>query len=471
MKTSKGKHEISGVVEGSIACELELAAGDFLIAINGKRIRDVLHYRYLTQGEFLTLEIEKGGNASPAAQRGSVAELGLAERQGFGDSVPIENEIWELEIEKDSDEDLGLYFTRPNMSPTRRCRNKCVFCFVDQQPKGLRKSLYVKDDDPWLSYLMGNYITLTNLSKGDVRRMAHFHLSPLRISVHAADMDLRCKMMGTPNAGNLFEILDVFGKTRIVTHFQAVLCRGLNDGEKLRETIEKLSQQPGAASLAIVPAGITRHREGLYPLTQFSPQEAADIIEIIEAYQENFRKTHNTAFVFAADEWYIMADKPLPGYKSYEDFVQLDNGVGVLRLFRREFDRACLRYSHSFQPKSGCTVGIITGQAAGAFMKDLAAHFESQHPGAKINVHIITNDFFGELITVSGLLTGQDIIRQLKGRVTEDILYLPENAFRAGTNTMLDGTTRKELSAALGIPVKIGSTDGRKFYRQLVRNL
>lgn len=440
MKTSGRKHEISGVVEGSIACELGLADGDFLISINGEKIRDELHYRFLTEAEFLTLEIEQ-----------------------HGASITI------IELEKDPEEELGLLL----VFPVRSCHNKCVFCFVDQQPDGLRESLYVKDDDHWLSYLMGNYITLTNLNAADIKRILYFHLSPLRISVHAADMDLRKKMMGSNKAGGLFKSLETFSHVGIKMHFQAVLCKGLNDGHYLSETIKKLSALDGAESLAIVPAGLTRHREGLYPLEQFLPEEAAVVIEVVEGFQKNFRDTHGRGFVFPSDEWYIMADKSLPDFKAYEDFPQLDNGVGMLRLFEKSFRKADASRAKKPLSKSSTlpvgSIGIITGHAAGAFIKELAAGFEKRHPGVKVNVHVITNYFFGEMITVSGLLTGQDIITHLRGCVTEDVLYLPENAFRAGETVMLDGVTQKELSAALGVTVKVGSTDGGKFYRQLAK--
>ena len=442
--SSKAKHEISAVMHGSIAHELDILPGDFLLTINGERIKDALHYNFLTEAEELTLEIEKA-------------------------SEPC---LWELEIEKDPDEELGLVFTRPNMSPTRKCRNKCVFCFVAQQPLGLRRSLYVKDDDFWLSYLMGNYITLTNLDDGDIQRMAHFHLSPLRISVHAADMDLRQKMMGNKKAGDLFKILDVFSDAGIEMHFQAVICRRLNDGEKLKETIDRLSRQPGAKSLAIVPAGITRHRDGLYPLTQFSQDEAAAVINIVEGYKKR-------GFVFAADEWYIMAKMFLPNLFYYRDFPQLDNGVGMIRLFEKEFNTALMHSKRRIPLEAGDkakkTIGIITGQAAAEFMQTLADKFEAHHPNVKINIHAIKNNFFGELITVSGLLTGQDIIGLLAqpkenistADISEGVIFLPQNALRDGTEIMLDGMTVKQLSAALGIPVKIGNSNGGEFCRQL----
>ena len=420
-------HKIIEVIPESIACEMEISAGDVLLHINGKEIRDVLDYQFTVQSEELLLEIQK-----PCG------------------------EIWELEIEKDADEELGMVFKSPLMSAKRRCINKCVFCFVDQQPSGLRSSLYFKDDDPRLSFLHGNYVTLTNLSEREMRRLAGYHLSPLRISVHAVDLDLRKKMMGCENAANLFSALEIFANAGIKMHFQVVLCRGINDGENLTHTISVLSVQKGGESLAVVPAGITRHRDGLEPLSQFSPEEAKNVLtQIKNCTRKNF--------VFAADEWYIMADEPLPKYEYYKNFPQLDNGVGMLRLFERQFLSGMKK---KVLPHS--KIGIITGYSAVKFMRGLAKVFVETHKNVEINVYAVKNNFFGENITVSGLLTGADIISQLKDRVSDDILFLPENAFRANTEIMLDGTTLSQLSDAFGVPVRIGSANGKIFYNQMV---
>jgi len=456
------KHEISKVIKNSIADEMRISIGDFLHSIDGEEVRDILDYRFRIQDESLIVEIEKANG-----------------------------EIWELDIEKDPDEDLGLEFRQSLMSHKKRCRNKCVFCFVDQQPEGLRPSLYIKDDDPRLSFLIGNYVTLTNLSDEEIRRLAGFHLSPLRISVHAADLDLREKMMGTPAAWNLFRALEVFNNAGIEMHFQIVLCKGLNDGTYLDNTIEKLMAiKPGAKSLAIVPAGLTRHRDGLFPLEPFTKEDAREIIRSVGT------KIVSTDFenVFLSDEWYILAGEPLPEYGYYGDFPQLDNGVGVLRLFERGFLRGlnCKCKSRKWsllgaKQRSGSVsmqlfglhwlrgkqthVGIVTGTAAGAFMRGIAAQFMKKHPHIKISVHEIENDFFGKTVTVSGLLTGQDVIAQLKNRHNADLLVLPENAFRAGVKqkVMLDGITLEDLQKELGVRVVVGSCDGDRFCRQLLK--
>ena len=455
------KHEISKVIKNSIADKMGTCIGDFLCSINGEEVRDILDYRFRIQDESLLVEIEKA-----------------------------DGEVWELDIEKEMDDDLGLEFKQSLMSHKKRCRNNCVFCFVDQQPEGLRPSLYIKDDDARLSFLIGNYVTLTNLTDEEIRRLAGYHLSPLRISVHAADLDLREKMMGTPAARNLFDALDVFNRAGIEMHFQIVLCKGLNDGAHLENTIRKLMEiKPGAKSLAIVPAGLTRHRDGLFPLSPFSKKDAREVIEghfaqPINAQTESDKNSQKNGYenVFLSDEWYILAGMPLPKYDYYGDFPQLDNGVGVLRLFEREFLRAMFRKNKNqsvgftdqlkyfFNRLRGKQVhiGIVTGTAAGAFMRSIVKRFMARHSFAKISVYEVENDFFGDTVTVSGLLTGQDIIAQLKEK--PDVLFLPENAFRAGVKqkVMLDGITLGELERRLGVKVVVGSTDGGRFYRQLV---
>jgi len=435
LKQLEKKHEIAGVVEGSIAHEMELEVGDFLVSINGKQVKDILHYRFLTQSVKFVMEIEKSNGES-----------------------------WELDIEKDPFEEMGLVFALPLLRPTMKCKNKCVFCFVDQQPKGLRASLYVKDDDPIESFFNGNYITLNNLTDEDVKRIAHYHLSPLRISVHSTDVETRNELMGG-NASKIMSTLKTFSDANIEMHFQMVLCKGINDVVDLIRAPSDLRDLPGAKSLAIVPAGITKHREGLYKLEQFDKDEVRFILESALVKGEG-PWVHNKEFsVYFADEFYILGDLPLPSYESYKDFPQLDNGVGVIRLFEREFNDAMEENKPSVEK---INIGIITGKAAEKFMEEIATTFILKNPGFNIEVYAIKNDFFGELITVSGLLTGQDIITQLKGKVKEDLLFIPDNAFRDGTEIMLDETTLEDLSKALGVEVRIGSTNGEKFCKQLL---
>jgi len=424
------KQEISYVRKNSIADQLGVSSGDFLISINGQPVKDFFDYQVHMYDETLLVEIEK----TP-------------------DTRDEDGETWELEIEKEFCEDIGISFIR-------RCKNKCIFCFVDQQPKGMRDSLYVKDDDPFMSAILGNYVTLSNLNEDEIDKLMKIQISPLRISVHTTDMQLREKMMGSKFAANLLDILHKLSP-RTELHFQIVLCKGVNDNAALTKSILDLyNLGKNAKSLSVVPAGLTCHREDLYPLTPFS---ATDALEVIQQVEDLGLKN----FVYLSDEWYLLAGLPLPNYKSYNDFPQLDNGVGMIRLFEREFKQKLKR--DKSRPSGGKTIGIITGKAAGRFMRFIAAKFMEKHPAAKIEVFEIENCFFGENITVSGLLTGGDIIRQVKNKHNVSAFFLPENAFRAGVKekVMLDGVTIDELARELGVPVYIGSTHGGEFYEQL----
>jgi len=432
------RHKIAAVEPGSIAEEMELLAGDYLLSINGQEVKDILDYRWLAAEEYLLVEAEKP-----------------------------DGEVWELEIEKDSTDDLGLSFVPGTMGEDRLCHNACIFCFVDQQPPGLRESLYVKDDDPYQSFAVGNYITLTNLSSDEIAQVVKYRLSPMRVSVHAADMELRQRMMGSPKAVKLFEVLEQFSQAGIDMHFQAVLCKGVNDGPALDYTIQRL-QELGqhAKSLAVVPVGLTRHREGLYPLAPFAKEDAAAVISQVEKWQARCQQEIGSRFVFLADEWYVLAGKPLPEYSEYEDFPQLDNGVGMMALFEEEFIRGI---NEGGNPSKPARVGVVTGQAASQFIAKLSRLFMKSFPDITIDIHVIANDFYGPGVTVSGLLTGQDIISQLKGRCQGlAVLFIPENAFRVGTEDMLCGTTLGEVSNALEVKAIIGSANGDEFCRQLI---
>jgi len=431
------RHKITHVAAGSIAESLAIASGDFLLAINDVEIKDVFDYRMAVADEELLVLIEKP-----------------------------DGEQWELDIEKDADDDLGLEFETALMDDIRTCRNRCMFCFVDQQPPGLRDSLYVKDDDIRLSFLHGNYVTLTNVDDAEAQRIARLHLSPLRISVHTVDATLRQRLTGNKHAGRLAAQLKRFNEAGIEMHFQAVICKGINDGAKLDETIETLlGVQPGGQSLAIVPAGVTKHRKGLTALAAFTPEDAAAVISQVAAWQAKARAKLGRAFVFAADEWYGLAGQDAPTAAACEDFPQLENGVGLCGLFAREFLTAM---ENSLPTYSPVRIGVATGEAAFLFMSNLMRQFAAKHPDVQIQTFAVRNDFFGETVTVSGLLTGGDIVAQLRARCAElDVLFLPANAFRAGTEDMLDGMTRAEVEAAMGVPVCNGSADGGMFYEQL----
>ena len=424
------KHEISSVEEESIAYELGILPGDFLLVVNGKEIIDVLDYRFSLHSSNLLVEIEKP-----------------------------DSEVWELDIEKDYYEDLGLGFVSPLMSDVKLCKNNCIFCFVDQEPKNLRKTLYIKDDDWRLSFLQGNFVTLTNVTDIEAVRIANLHLSPLYISVHATNETIRRKMMNFKGDDNLFRYLHLFGKSGIEMHFQIVLCKGINDGEVLAETLDNLKRIKGAKSIAIVPAGLTKHRVGLYPL------EPCTTFEPIAFSAHDL----NSVPVYLSDEWYMSKHGlNLPAYETYHDFPQLSNGVGLTRLFEHDFVAALKQVSKTRQVSYHKSVIIVTGVLAEAFMRQLTLMFEEEFGHIHISVVPIINHFYGESITVSGLITGDDIINQLKGKCICDVLFLPENAFRVHSEEMIDGVTRTQLEKLLKVRVRIGSQDGGIFLRQLL---
>jgi len=421
-----------------IAHEMGVEPGDMLISLQGQKIQDVLDYRFMVAEESLLMEIQKP-----------------------------DGEIWELDIEKDTYDDMGITFDQPLMDKMRRCQNNCIFCFMNQLPKGMRPSLYIKDDDPRLSFLSGNYVTLTNITMEEAERIARYHLSPLHISIHAADANLRKQMLNNENAGNIFEYLRLFNNAGITLHFQIVLCKGINDGKVLDDTISALLElRPGAGSLSVVPVGLTRHREGLYHLLPFTQNDAITVLQQIEKWQKHCREKYDTTFIFAADEWYLKAGQNIPAYEHYEDFPQLENGVGMCALFEYEFMEQLhgldnLRNDNKTIPKT-VPIGIVTGTAAKALMEKLANAFNSAIPEAKLHVYAVENHFFGESVNVSGLLAGQDIVKQVRKQALSDkckAIFLPENILRAETTTLLDNTTIADLENAIGIPVHVGDTE------------
>ena len=434
------KHRISAVEDESISSELGVVPGDLLLTIDGKTIIDVLDYRFRLHAENIVVEIEKP-----------------------------DGEIWELDIEKDENEDIGLIFEIPLMSDVKLCKNNCVFCFVDQEPPGLRKTLYVKDDDWRLSFLHGNFVTLTNLSDEEVGRIAELHLPELNISVHSTDLDLRKSMMGTQSAGNLFQHIRTLSNAGIAMNFQIVLCKGINDGKILESTVLTLEKMAVAKSLAVVPVGLTKFRDGLTPLDSFLPDEAAVIISQIEKMQHQFIKKRKSSFVFLSDEWYIMAGFNLPSLNKYESFLQLSNGVGMIRLFEHDFINRLKQLPKSDNDKF---MTVISGALANSFIRSLVADFCNKFKNAKITVIEVKNFFYGETVTVSGLLTGEDILSQYKKSCqNESSLFLPGNAFRINSEEMIDGLTRSQLEKNLDVCVIIGSQNGGDFCGQLYKEL
>jgi putative radical SAM enzyme (TIGR03279 family) len=433
-------HRIQSILPGSIAEELEIEAGDLLLSVNQKEIEDIFDYQFLIQDTDIEILIEKA-----------------------------DGEQWLLEVEKDFDEDLGIEFETGLMDAYRRCRNQCIFCFIDQMPPDMRETLYFKDDDSRLSFLQGNYVTLTNMSEHDIDRICRYHLSPINISFHTMNPELRCRMLNNRFAGEALKKVDVLHAAGIRMNGQIVLCRGVNDGSELVYSIEQLIRYiPCLESVSIVPVGLTKYREGLYPLEPFSREDAVSVIETVEKYQQACYTQFGTHFVHASDEWYILAEREMPEAKRYDGYLQLENGVGMLRLLLDEFEE-CLEH---LQPDTEVfhqeELSIATGKLPGPYIQRMARRMMDIYPGMVIHVYPVTNDFFGEQITVSGLLTGQDLLAQLTGRPLGNRLLLPENVLRSGEDVFLDDMRVGELEKALQVPINIVKSSGTDFVEAIL---
>lgn len=432
------KHKITKVLADSIAWELGIQEGDFLVSVNGESIEDIFDYQFLVNDEEIIILIEK-----------------------------TDGEEWEFEIEKEYDEELGLEFEEGLMDEYKSCRNKCIFCFIDQMPKGMRDTLYFKDDDSRLSFLQGNYITLTNMKISDIKRMIRYRMEPINISVHTTDGALRCRMLNNRFAGDLLEKMNLLKEAEITMNGQIVLCKGINDGVVLENSIRELTAYlPCLQSLSVVPVGLTKFRDGLYPLEPFEKEDAKEVLAVIHKWQQYCMETYGTHFVHASDEWYLLADIELPKEEQYDGYLQLENGVGMERLLENEFLEAFLK----LEPDSGRKkqITIATGTLAAPLLKKLCGWFRQKFPNIFISVIPIRNDFFGERITVSGLLTGGDIICQLTGKNLGDKLLLPCNLLRSGEEVFLDDVTLAEVKNALQVKVDIVKSSGQDLIKALL---
>lgn len=428
------EQKIISVDKNSIGEELGIRPGDFLLSIDGEPVYDVVDYEQLCTREKIVLTIRTG------------------------------SEEWEAEVEKELYEPLGISFESGLMSPLKSCRNHCLFCFIDQMPKGIRKTLEIKDDDWRMSLIMGNYVTLTNVDDAEFERILRRRVSPLYISVHATDPAVRTAMMRNPTAGRLMERLRRLKDEGLQFHCQVVLCPGHNDGEVLKNTIRELGAlYPAAQSLAIVPVGLTKHREGLAPLRVQTKEESAAAIDMIEGFQREFLKKYDTRFVFASDEMYLAAGRELPEEETFEDYAQLENGVGLLRKFEFEFLMALPDLRKRQKPFH---LDSASGRLAAPFMQELFKKLEEKN--IFIKVHPIRNDFFGETVTVSGLVTAGDIATQLAGRLNGEALLIPRSMMREGEEIFLDGKTKSELEHAIGRRViALCPWDGGTFIEEL----
>ena len=426
------EHTIKEVVPGSIAEELEIEAGDVLVSINEQPIKDVFDYRYLSEDEEIVMLIRKP-----------------------------DGEEWELEIEKDADEDLGLVFEDGLMDSYRSCRNKCVFCFIDQMPPGMRDTLYFKDDDARLSFLQGNYITLTNLSEEDMERILFYKLSPINISVHTTNPELRCKMLNNRFAGDALDKIKRFYDGGLEMNGQIVLCKGYNDGEELERTIHDLTQYlPFMQSVSVVPIGMTKFRDGLAEIEPFGKEDAVKVLEIIKKWQKIILDHYGTRMIHASDEWYLLAGLPLPSEEEYEGYPQLENGVGMVRSLNEEVDW-CLKECKGDDRERKLTV--VTGVLASPVITEQVEKIKKKFPKVNAEVATIVNHFFGERITVAGLLTGQDIIAQLKGKDLGDCVLLPEVLLKSGEDVLLDDLKISDIEKALQTRIRIVKSDGEAF--------
>ena len=403
-------------------------SGDTVIAINGNQILDVLDYKFFAYDKSLKVRLRRPDGSE-----------------------------YELDVKKNEGGDLGLNFESYLMDKPRSCSNACVFCFIDQLPRGMRKTMYFKDDDARLSFLLGNYITLTNLSPREIDRIIALHISPINVSVQTTNPELRCKMLRNKRAGERIDVMRRFAKAGIVMNCQIVCCPGLNDGEELLRSMQDLEQMhPAVHSVSIVPVGLTKFREKLYPLTPFTPEHAAETIDLVESFGDKCVHRHGTRIFFCGDEMYIKAGRELPDEDFYEEYTQLENGVGMIRLLDTEF-RSALKLSDE---PDYTDFSIATGTSAAPYFEQFIAMAREKYPGIKGRVYAIENDFFGHSINVTGLITGGDLIRQLKDKPLGERLFISQNMLRRQEMDFLDDVLLEDAVEALGVPIYPIESDG-----------
>lgn len=425
--------KIYGVTANSHADRAKIKSGEILLSINGNIIEDVLDYRFYQVNRELNLEISD--------------EIGNART---------------VRIVKSEYEEIGLEFETYLMDEQKSCRNKCIFCFIDQLPKGMRESLYFKDDDSRLSFLFGNYITLTNLTQHEIDRIIKMHISPINVSVHTTNPELRCKMMNNRFAGDALRHLESFTRAGISLNCQIVACPGINDGEELIRTFTDL-ENLGVNMTAVVPVGLTRYREGLFPLTEYTAETAAQTLDIIEKFGDECVKKHGRRIFYAADEFYIKADRPIPESDFYEGFPAVEDGVGMIACLKEEIEFAVedCEYNDSLS----YTVTMACGEAVAPYLKDMMKIITVKFPNIKINVVAIKNNFFGGGVNVSGLVTGGDLIEQLRGRELGERLFIPSSMLRFENDVFLDDVSVEDVERELGISLEAVNNNGDQLVR------
>ena len=428
MKTHE--HIIREVKPESIAEEVGLEPGDRLLLINGSEIEDIFDYQYYMEDEEVLLLIEK-----------------------------TNGEQWELEISKDADEELGVEFESGLMDEYRSCRNQCIFCFIDQMPEGMRETLYFKDDDSRLSFLQGNYVTLTNMSGRDIERIIRYRLEPINISFQTTNPKLRCEMLHNRFAGEALKKVDLLYQGGIEMNGQIVLCKGINDKDELERSIRDLTGYlPLLKSVSVVPVGLTKYREGLYPLEPFTKEDAREVLDVIHRWQKKIYREYGLHFIHAGDEWYLLAEEELPEEERYDGYLQLENGVGMLRLLLDESEEA---YESLRGDDAEREMSIATGELAYPYLCRIVERLQEKYPNLKAHIYPIRNEFFGERITVSGLLTAGDVMEQLKGKRLGSRLLLPCNMLKADEDVFLDDFTVSQVSDALQVPIIIVKSSGQ----------
>lgn len=426
---------IHDVIKNSIADELGIQKGDLFLSINNKDITDIIDYKFEETGEFVQLEIEKS--------------------DGYR---------YLFEIEKDYDEDLGLVFKEEIIDKPKHCKNKCIFCFIDQLPKNVRESLKFKDDDYRLSFLQGNFITMTNMTDSEIERLIKYRMTPIYISVHATDDEIRKKMLNNPFASGILDKIKKLVDNGIEVHCQIVLCPGLNDGKVLDKTIADLSRlYPGIKSAAVVPVGLTDYRENLYRLEPYNLNSARAVVDQVSSWQKKLKSELGSSFIFIADEFYILSNKVIPEYSHYEDFPQIENGVGLIALFKYQFEKN-LRLLHNKKINKNKYI-VITGVSAFNFISEITERLRTI--GFNIETEKIYNDFFGHNITVSGLIVGRDIINQMKGKLNGEILIIPDSMLKDKTVMFLDNTTLFDVEKELNTRIIVSKVDGKDFIRKI----
>ncbi len=423
---------IESVEAKSPAHKAGIKAGCTLLSINGNNIMDVLDYRFYQNNQKLVISL--------------ITEKG---------------KIKKIKVKKDEYEELGLNFATYLMDNKHSCLNKCIFCFIDQMPKGMRESLYFKDDDSRLSFLFGNYITLTNITEHEIERIIKMHISPINISVHTTNPDLRVKMMTNKNAGNVLSVINRFNDAGIKINCQMVLCPEYNDGDELVRTLTDLTNLKNAECIAAVPVGLTKYRDGLTELKPFDKQRAAETIDIIDRFGEKCIEKYGSRRVYASDEFYIKAERPMPNAEFYGDFLQLDNGVGMWSLLQQETDDAIKLCDYNLENKR--KISIATGKAAYPLITEIIDKMTEKWDNLKCTVYMIENEFFGPLITVAGLVTATDIINQIEGKNLGDELLIPEVMLRNEKDMFLDSITLSELEQKLNTKICTVSNDGYDF--------